>query len=121
MGALKPLSEFPRTAATAHMLSLDFAAPRIAAPAWSLAQLGLHDLPLSSALSAAARPKIRDCRPETMCCLAWAGAVRSFADGPLLEAISSSSIRPISEFVEQEISNTAWSLSVLAEPNAPLL
>lgn len=60
--------------------------------AWALAALGLQNIPLLSAISSSAQPRMSALEPQNLANTAWAFATRQVKDKPLLNAIAEAAI-----------------------------
>lgn len=89
--------------------------------AWSFAKLGVHHVPLRTAISESSLPRIGDFRCLNISNIVWSLAELAVSDPPLMAAISSWSLPRIVEFRSQDLSNTAWAFAKLTIRDAPLI
>jgi len=87
--------------------------------AWSFATLEYLNTTCLDALSAAARSRLNDARPQHLSNSSWAYSAR-LVDHPLRTAISASASRTLSDFRTQSLVTTAWSFAVMPKDDRPL-
>lgn len=90
----------------------------LANTAWAFSKLHFAHPPLFHALAAAARAKITDSpsndwTAQHLSITSWSVAQRKCVISPLWDALAAASIKIISDFIGQRLSNTAWSLAAL--------
>lgn len=87
---------------------------------WAYATMGKKDMPLCSAVTDAALPRLAEFKPQELANLAWAYGKLGYKDVVMLDAVVDALLRSLSSCIPQDFANTMWALAALRHRNIRL-